>query len=176
MPESGIPCLTSAVASGNLEGEMIRYAAALSVLVLAACAQPPSPASEAQIQAANARADEAAQVYQDLQLTQFEQQMTDDDKRLTYGFAVVNCGLRNQQWLDMLQNVYSRDYATEFQRHPLTPEQTAEARAYAESHISNPYPPPYICQLLSTDSSLPDLDYSVGVESLILASEKKKTG
>jgi len=155
---------------------MIRYAAALSLFALAACASSQPPMTQAQIEANNARADEATQVYQNLQLAEFEQQMTDDDKRLTYGFAVVNCGLRNQQWLDMLQTVYAMDYGLEFQRHPLSPEQAAQARAYAEAHISNPSPPPYICGVLSKDSSLTDLDYSVGVESLILASQKKKTG
>lgn len=155
---------------------MIRYAAALALLALAACAgQPAKPAlSAAQIQAINAKAEEAAQVYQTLQLREFEQQMLDDDKRLTYGYAVVNCGLRDQQWMDMLKEVYARDYRAEFQRHPLTPEQEAEAKAYAEAHISNPYPPPYICGRLAQDYSLSDLDYSVGVEALILASEKKK--
>jgi hypothetical protein len=168
--------LTSLGPSGSLGREMIRYAAALSLLALAACASHPPPESQAQIQFDNARAAEATQVYQALTLAEFEQQMTGDDKQLTYGFAVVNCGLRSQQWLDMLQNVYARDYAQEFRRHPLTPEQAAQARAYAEAHISNPFPPPYICGRLSTDSALAGLDYSVGVESLVLAAQKKKTG
>jgi len=130
---------------------------------------------QAQIEGINTRADEGQQVYENLRLAAFEHQMLDDDKRLTYGFAVVNCGLRGQQWMDVLQNVYFRDYDAEFARDPLTPEQAAEARAYAEAHISNPSPPPYICGRLAKDSSLADLDYSVGVESLILQSQRKKT-
>jgi len=152
---------------------MIRYAAALSILALSACASSPA-ISPAQIQAINAKADEGAQAYQNLQLAEFDQQMRGDDDRLTYGFAVVNCGLRDRQWLDMLQSVYATDYEAEFQRHPLTPAQEAQARAYAEAHISNPSPPPYICGRLSKDSSLADLDFSIGVESLLLASQKKK--
>lgn len=152
---------------------MIRLTAALFLLALAACASTPAE-NPAQTAAINARADEAAEVYQDLQLVAFEQQMTDDDKRVTYGFAVVNCGLRDQHWMDMLRGVYARDYEVEFQQHPLTPAQQAQAKAYAEAQISDPSPPPYICQRLSEDSTLADLDYSIGVESLLLAAEKKK--
>jgi hypothetical protein len=144
---------------------MIRYAAALSVLALAACAQP---------QPVDPRAPEAAQVYQNLQLQNVEQQMIDDDKQLTYGLAAVNCGLRSQQWMNMLQAVYQSDYKVELQRHPLTAEQQAEAKAYAEAHISNPSPPPYICELLANDEALPQIDYNVGLESLIIASTQKK--
>ncbi len=100
--------------------------------------------------------------------------MRTDDDRLTYGFAAVSCGLRSPQWLDMLQYVYAHDYQQDLQQNPLTPEQLVEARAYAAAHISNPSPPPYICGRLATDSTLADLDYSIGLESLILASEKKK--
>ncbi len=167
--------LTRLPASGNVEFEMNRFAAVLLLTALAACSGSP-PMSQAQIEGVNTRADEGQQIYQSLQLAQFERQMLDDDKRLTYGFAVVNCGLRDQQWMDVLQNVYFRDYDSEIARHPLTPEQAAEARAYAEAHISNPSPPPYICERLAKDSSLADLDYSVSIESLILQSERKKTG
>jgi len=146
---------------------MIRYAAVLSVLALAACAQPPP---------ADPRAPEAAQVYQNLQLLDVEQRMIDDDKQITYGLAAVNCGLRNQQWMDMLQAVYAKDYAAELKIHPLTAAQQDDAKLYAQAHISDPSPPPYICEMLSADSALPEIDRSVAYESLIIAATAKKSG
>ncbi len=76
----------------------------------------------------------------------------------------------------MLQNVYSQDYVAELQRNPLTAEQMTQARAYAEAHVENPSPPPYICQRLSEDTALPQLDRAVGLEALIVANTKKKQG
>jgi hypothetical protein len=147
---------------------MIRILAAISMLALTACAATPPPA------APSPQAVEAMQVYQDLKLQQVEQQMMPDNRRMTYGNAVVNCGLRSPQWLNMLQLAYARSYQSVLQQTPLTPDQLVQAKAYAEANIANPTPPPYICGRLANDASLPDLDYAAGVESLILISPKKK--
>lgn len=147
---------------------MIRTLTAISMLALTACAATPPPA------APSPQAIEAMQVYQDLKLQQVEQQMMPDNRRITYGNAVVNCGLRSQQWLNMLQLAYARKYQSVLQRTPLTPDQLVQAKAYADANISNPIPPPYICGRLATDASLPDLDYAVGVQSLIVIAQEQK--
>lgn len=152
---------------------MIRYAAALMLLALAACA---GPQVSAQQQAINARADQAALFYQQMRLTAFEQEMLHSDKELTYGYAVVNCGLRRPDWMAMLQEVYKVKFRTVYRLYPLTPDQITEATRFAEAHVSNPSPPPYLCGRLATDAALPELDYEVAMMSLILASEKQNPG
>jgi hypothetical protein len=146
---------------------MIRFTIALTFLALTACAAgAPQPAVQSPMAA------ESTQVYQSLQLHEVEQQMLNDDDEITYGNAVVACGLRDQHWLDVLQGVYASDYAVELQRIPLNPDQLAAAKTFAQDRIQNPTPPPLICQMLSTDSALGELDNSVAVESFTMASAK----
>lgn len=146
---------------------MIRIAPALSLLglaclALAACAaKPPAPPAP--------QAVVGDQVYQDLKLQHFEQQMLTDDNKLTYGNAVVACGLRSQQWLTVLQTVYLRDYSTELQKIPLSYQQAVAARTYAGEHMQQPTPPELICNMMEKDTALADLDFAVAAESYILA-------
>ena len=150
---------------------MIRFAIALSVLALTACATPPPPESTASIQAKS----DAAQVYQDLQVRYVQQQMMYYNNVLTYGNAVVNCGLRTPRWYTLLQQVYSQQYALELQRVPLNTDQLAQAVSYAAAHVQNPSPPPYICGRIAQDTLLPVLDSAVAMRSFEVAYEKSPT-
>ena len=164
--------LTLGVSSGSLAGAMIRYAALLPLLVLAACASPRQPVAAAA--PPNPQAVEAAQVYRQLVVAQVEQHMLTYARRITYGYAVVNCGLRSPQWMDVLRSAYWRRYRIQLQQTPLSADEMAEAQAFAEAHISNPTPPPYICQRIAADQTLPDLDNAVGNEALrLMATERK---
>jgi hypothetical protein len=139
---------------------MIRYAIILSVLALTACAQP-APPTPAQVQA---KVD-ATQVYQDLQVRDVQQQMMYYNSVLTYGNAVVNCGLRTPQWYTLLQGVYAQQYAQVLQRVQLNAAQQTEALRYATTQVQNPTPPPYICWRIQEDTLLPTLDQAVATHS-----------
>jgi hypothetical protein len=151
-------------------GSMIRFAIALSVLTLTACASPP-PESP---QTAQAKSD-AAQVYQDLQVRSVQQQMMTYNNVLTYGNAAVNCGLRTPQWYTLLQQVYGQQYALELQRVPLNASQQAQAASYAAAHVQNPSPPPYICGRIKQDTLLPVLDSAVAMRSFEVAYAKARS-
>ena len=141
---------------------MIRYALAVSVLALSACAQPPPAPPTAQ-------AVEAIQVYQDLQVKNVQQQMSYYNSVLTYGNAVVACGIRSPQWYTQLQGVYGEQYALELQRVPLTAEQQAQVLAHSATEVQNPSPPPYICFRIRQDPLLTSLDAAVAEQSLKVA-------
>jgi len=147
---------------------MIRYAIALSVLALTACAQP-APLTPEQAQA---KAD-ATQVYQDLQVRDVEQQMMYYNNVLTYGNAVVNCGLRTPQWYTLLQGVYSQQYGLVLQRAQLNPQQETEALNYATAQVQNPTPVPYICWRIQQDTLLPTLDQAVAMHSFEVIAAKQ---
>jgi hypothetical protein len=149
---------------------MIRIAIALSVLTLTACASPP-PESPQTAQASS----DAAQAYQDLQVRYVQQDMMTYNNVLTYGNAVVNCGLRTPQWYTLLQQVYGQQYALELQRVHLNANQQARALSYATAHVQNPSPPPYICGRIAQDTLLPALDSAVAMRSFEVAYEKSPT-
>jgi hypothetical protein len=145
---------------------MNRLTIVLALLALASCA---SGGQEASV---NPQKVQAAQVYQSLRLQQVELQMINDDDQITYGNAVVACGLRDQHWLNLLQAVYIRDYALELQKIPLTQDQLVDAKLFAENRIQNPSPPPLICSMLAKDDALEQLDGFVGTEALTVASSR----
>lgn len=151
---------------------MIRYAAMLPLLVLAACAGSQQPVAGAT--PPDPRTVEAAQVYRQLVVAEVERHMLTYDRRITYGYAVVNCGLRSPEWMDVLRSAYWRRYRIELQQTPLSVDEMAQAQAFAEAHISSPAPPPYICQRIAADQTLSDLDNAVGNEALRLVAEKRK--
>jgi hypothetical protein len=140
---------------------MIRPAIALSVLALSACAQPPAPPTP--------QAVEAIGVYQDLQVKQVQQQMSYYNNVLTYGNAVVSCGIRSPQWYTQLQGVYAYQYGLELQRVPLDPPQQAAVLAHSAAEVQNPSPPPYICSRIQQDPLLISLDAAVAEQSLKVA-------
>ncbi len=140
---------------------MIRFALAVSVLALSACAQPPAPPTP--------QAVEAIQVYQDLQVKSVQQQMSGYNNLLTYGNAAVSCGLRSPQWYTQLQGVYAYQYGLGLQRVPLNPEQQAAVLAHSTAEVQNPSPPPYICARIQKDPLLPALDAAVAEQSLKVA-------
>jgi hypothetical protein len=147
---------------------MIRYVIALSVLALSACAQP-APLTSEQVQA---KVD-ATLVYQDLQVRDVQQQMMYYNNVLTYGNAVVNCGLRTPQWYTLLQGVYAQQYALVLQRAQLSAAQQAEALRYATAQVQNPSPPPYICWRIQEDTLLPTLDQAVAMHSFEVIAAKQ---
>ncbi len=141
---------------------MTRFALAVSVLALSACAQqPPAPPTP--------QAVEAIQVYQDLQVKSVQRQMSYYNNVLTYGNAVVSCGIRSPQWYTQLQGVYAYQYGLELQRVPLNPEQQAAVLAHSTAEVQNPSPPPYICFRLQQDPLLLSLDAAVAEQSLKVA-------
>jgi hypothetical protein len=143
---------------------MIRFALAISVLALTACAAPPAPPTP--------QAIEATEVYQALQVKNVQQQMTYYNSVLTYGNAVVSCGIRSPQWYTQLQGAYEYQYGLELQRVPLNPAQQAEVFAYSTAQVQNPSPPPYICGRLQNDPLLSSLDDAVAYQSFKVATAK----
>ncbi len=143
---------------------MIRIALVLSVLALSACARPPAPPS--------AQAIEATRVYQDLQVRNVQQQMSYFNNVLTYGNAVVACGIRSPQWYTQLQGVYEYQYGLELQRVPLNPAQQAAVLAHSDVEVQSPSPPPYICFRIQKDPLLDTLDDAVAEQSFKVATAK----
>jgi hypothetical protein len=146
---------------------MNRFAVALSVLALTACAQPaPTP------ETAQAKAN-AQQVYGQLQVRDVQQTMMYYNNVLTYGNAVENCGLRTPQWNTLLKGVYAQQYALVLQRIPLDADQQTEALNYASAHVANPSPPPYICWRIQQDDLLSKLDTAVAQHSFEVIAAKQ---
>jgi hypothetical protein len=143
---------------------MIRFALAISVLALSACAQPPAPPTP--------QAVAAIGVYQDLQVKQVQRQMSYYNTVLTYGNAVVSCGIRSPEWYTQLQGVYAYQYGLELQRVPLNPSQQAAVLAHSTAEVQNPSPPPYICFRLQQDPLLVSLDQAVAEHSFMVATAK----
>jgi hypothetical protein len=147
---------------------MIRFATVISLLAFTAFAASAAPENAV----VTPQKAEAAQVYQALQVQDVEQAMLYDDNLITYGYAVVSCGLRTPQWFQLLRGVYAHEYAAELQIVPLNTEQQAQALSYANAHVQNPSPPPYICGRLQQDSTLAALDRAVALRAFEVAAAK----
>ncbi len=109
----------------------------------------------------------------DLQTRDVQTQMMYYNNVLTYGNAVVSCGLRTPQWFKLLEGVYSQQYALVLQKLPLNVTQQAQALAYATAHVQNPSPPPYICYRIQQDTLLPTLDQAVATHAFEVAVAKQ---
>ena len=120
----------------------------------------------------SAQAIEATEVYQDLQVKNVQQQMSYYNNVLTYGNALVSCGIRSPQWYTQLQGVYAYQYGLELQRVPLNPAQQAQVLAHSNAEVQYPSPPPYICFRLRQDPLVTSLDDAVAEQSFKVATAK----